>query len=237
MRMRLGTLLAGAAVALLLGGCGGGAMHAAATRVSVDGCTVGPHARRVVLRPGLRGVLVGGGRTTFVLTDESDEDLCAWQPFVRALNRHGYAALLYDYLDPTELPAEARAGVRAARAAGARRVVLMGASVGARGSIAAAASDPPGVVAVISLSAERTVASDPVDLVPRARHVTIPTLLVAARDDVFAQGATRPLDRAIAAHRKRALIVSGGDHGTALLTGKHAARVRNAIFAFVAAAG
>jgi pimeloyl-ACP methyl ester carboxylesterase len=208
--MRPSLLLA----ALALSGCG------AAPRASLDGCAHG--------RPVGHGVVVGTGATTFVLTNESDEDLCAWLPFTRTLERHGYSALLYDYTDPATLPAQVAA---AARAAGGRRIVLMGASVGARASIAAAAKAPPGVVAVVSLSAERTVRSDPTDLVRRARHVTIPTLLVSAREDPFAQDATRPLLHALAARRKRALIVGGADHGTALLTRR---AVRDTILTFVA---
>ena len=134
------------------------------------------------------------------------------------------------------MPADAAAGVTAARAAGARHVVLMGASVGARASIAAAAMHPAGVAAAVSLSAERTVRSDPTDLLGRARRVTVPTLLIAAREDPFVAGATLPLLRATAAHDKQALIVGGLDHGTALLTGAAGARVTQAILRFVAGA-
>jgi hypothetical protein len=167
----------------------------------VDGClTLGPSTHRVEIHPPggstIPGVLAGTGPTTFVLTNESNESLCSWLPFVRALRRHGYSALLYDYHDPTALPAEVRA---AARASGARRVVLMGASVGARASIEAAAAPPPVAIAVISLSAERTVRSDPTDLIGPARHVTIPALLISADDDPFAKAATRPLLGALAA--------------------------------------
>jgi alpha-beta hydrolase superfamily lysophospholipase len=88
----------------------------------------------------------------------------------------------------------------------------------------------------VSLSAERTVRSDATDLVGVARHVSAPTLLISARGDPFVDGATRPLLRALGAHDKRALILPGADHGTALLTDGAGRRVRATILAFVAAA-
>lgn len=232
---------------LLLTACGGTpspsakhAGHSVAAARRIDVClSLGPAARRVVLRPQGRtpvdAVLVGRGDTVFVLSDESDENLCSWLPFVAELRARGYAALLYDYLDPTQLPADAAAGARAALAAGARRAVLMGASVGARASIEAAASSPPGVSAVIALSAEQTVRSDPTDLTGPARRDRIATLLVDARHDPYVEGFTPLLFHALGERDKRALTLPGLDHGTALLTGQNGPRVRAAIFAFVSA--
>src|SRR5262249_19988671 len=137
--------------------------------------------------------------------------------------------------DPSQLPADAVAGARAALAAGARTTVLMGASVGARASVEAAASSPPGVSAVIALSAERSVRSDPTDLAAApARRDRIPTLLIGARQDPYVEGFTPVLLRALGGRDKRAVIVPGLDHGTALLGGENGPRVRAAIFAFVA---
>jgi pimeloyl-ACP methyl ester carboxylesterase len=212
----------------------------AAVARRIDGClALGPGTRRVVLRP--RGdepvdaVLVDRAGTVFVLSDESDENLCSWLPFVAELRARGYGALVYDYLDPSQLPADAAAGARAALAAGARHAVLMGASVGARASIEAAASSPPGVSAVIALSAERSVRSDPTDLTGPARRDRTPTLVIGARQDPFVEGFTPVLFGAIVARDKRALILPGLDHGTELLTDENARQVKAAIFAFVSA--
>ncbi|HET6866713.1 MAG TPA: alpha/beta hydrolase [Solirubrobacteraceae bacterium] len=249
MRPSVGALLTALVAALLLTACGGGtpssstthARHPAAAARRIDGClSLGPGARRVVLRPQggepVDAVLIGRASTVFVLSDESDENLCSWLPFVAELRARGYGALLYDYLDPSQLPADAAAGARAALAAGARRAVLMGASVGARASIEAAASRPPGVSAVIALSAEQSVRSDPTDLTGPARRDRIPALLVAARQDPYVERFTPVLLRALGSRDKRALILPGLDHGTALLTDRNGSRVRAAIFAFVSAA-
>ena len=247
---RVACVCAALALPALVAACGSGSGQTVSQTASqaatsstevrrVDGCValVG-EARAVALHPPrskpLHGVMLGSGTTAFVFSDESDEDLCSWLPFVKTLRTHGYSALLYDYVDPSALPADALAGAAAARAAGARRVILIGASVGARGSIKAASANPPGVVGVVSLSAERTVSSDPSDLVRRAAHVTLPALLISARGDPFAQGATGPLLRAMPSRHKRALILPGVDHGTALLTGDSGPRVQRAILAFAA---
>lgn len=229
--------------AVLLAGCGSvahPASHAHPRRpvARFDGCVrLGATARTIALRPrgatALTGVLMGTGSITVVLSDESDENLCSWLPFVGTLRAHGYSALLYDYVDPSEIAADARAGAAAALAVGGRRVVLMGASVGARASIKAASSHPPGVVGVISLSAERTVASDPADLIGPARKLTVPTLLISAREDPYLSGDTVALLGAVRARRKNALVVPGSDHGTALLSGSSGARVRAAVLSFL----
>jgi pimeloyl-ACP methyl ester carboxylesterase len=243
LRMRTGAAVNLCLISLigsLLAGCGSVQTNRVSAGRRIDGCvklTAG--TRTVELRPSggppLHGVLIGSGRTTFVLSNQSDEDLCSWLPFVRTLQAHGYSALLYDYTEPTQLPADARAAASAALAAGARGVVLMGASTGARASIEAAATRPRATIAVVSLAAEPTVSSDPTDLLTHARKVTIPTLLVSARADPFVNGATAPLLTALASPHKQALIVPGANHGTALLAGSVGARVRGTILHFVAA--
>jgi pimeloyl-ACP methyl ester carboxylesterase len=191
-----------------------------------------------VLRPAtgppLNAALIGGGSTAVVLTDESDENLCSWLPLVARLRAYGYSAVLYDYFDATELPGEVNAATRAALRAGAEHVVLMGASVGARASIEAAAAHPPRVVAVVTLSAEQWVRSDPTDLGAAARGVMSPTLLISSTADPFVAGFTPQLLRRLGTADKRALILPGLDHGTALLTDNYGPRVQAAILSFIA---
>ena len=234
-------------VVVLLAGCAGAATthtgqanRAAPALPPIDNCTgPGPGARVLRFRSGglaLTGVLFGTAPTTFVLSNESDENLCSWLPFVRPLERHGYSVLLYDYLDPTNYPAEAIAAARAALRAGSRQIVFMGASIGARASVEAAALHPAAVAAVITLSAERMTGNDATDLLTVAPHVHAPALLVSARDDPYVSGGiTGALLRALHSPRKRALVLPGADHGTSLLTDSYGPRVQSAIFAFVGA--
>jgi pimeloyl-ACP methyl ester carboxylesterase len=225
--------------ALLLAGCGGTPREHPRPPAAIDGCLLpGREVRRLELRPAngptpVPAVLVGRGRSAFVLSNESDENLCSWLAFTRTLRAHGYAVLLYDYLDPSSLPAEVIAAVQAVRSAGIPRVVLAGASVGARASIEAAATHPAGGTAVVSFSAEQTVRSDSTDLAQVAHLVTLPTLLISTRDDPYVAGFTPRLLRALAARDKRALILAGSDHGTAVLTSGDGSRVAATILGFV----
>jgi len=224
--------------AVLLTGCGGASTaHQRPPTPTLDGCVVlRPPIRSLLLHPvgsaPIPAALVGDSQTVFVLTNESDENLCSWLPFVTTLRAHGYSALLYDFLDASELRGEVAAGVNAALAAGARHVVLMGASVGARASILAA-GHRPGVLAVVSLSAEQFVRSDPTDLATQAPHDKTPTLLVSAREDPFVANFTLRLLHRLGSRDNHALILPGLDHGTALLTDSYAPHVQATILAFI----
>jgi hypothetical protein len=167
----------------VLAACGATAsIHHKPAPPTVDGCvSLAPAARMITLDPAgsppVQVVLLGRGKATFVLSNESDENLCSWLPFARTLEAHGYSAMLFDFVASPYLPAEAAAAAVAARAAGARHVILMGASVGGVASIQAAAARPPGLAAVVTLSAEPRLG--PSDL----RRVTSPTLMITASDD------------------------------------------------------
>jgi pimeloyl-ACP methyl ester carboxylesterase len=89
---------------------------------------------------------------------------------------------------------------------------------------------------VIALSAERTVRSDPSDLIGSARRDRLPTLVIGARADPFVEGFTPALRRALGSREKQALILPGLDHGTDLLSSENGRRVRAAIFAFLSRA-
>jgi pimeloyl-ACP methyl ester carboxylesterase len=121
----------------------------------------------------------------------------------------------------------------ALRGVGARRVVLIGASVGARAVLLAGVENPRGVVGLVALSAERTVTNSPGDLLADMGRVRLPVLSIGARGDPLTKygSDTRALDRKLA--HDRMLLVSGSDHGTELLDGRHGPRVRAAILGFL----
>ncbi|HET7172220.1 MAG TPA: hypothetical protein VFI18_11325 [Gaiellales bacterium] len=235
-RMRTAAALATVSLAAACSSGGAASSHRVTTP-GLDGCVHAGPGVRIVAAPSapgpIRVAVLGTGATAAVFTNESDLDLCSWLPFARSLARNGVRALLYDYRYTTQH--DALTVAREARRLGAKRVVLVGASVGARGSLAAAAGAPRGLVdAVVSLSAERVTREGVPDLFPVVRHLRAPTLYVAARNDPYATGTDAPqLYRRTAATRKRLVLVPGTAHGVKLLEGAAGARVRGIVTAFI----
>jgi pimeloyl-ACP methyl ester carboxylesterase len=216
---------------VLLAGCGGGG-HATDTATSaahpapgLDGCLRPGPGVRIADVGGAQAGIVGTGTTGIVLLNESDESLCSWAPFARTLARAGYRALLTDVTAATQVDF-APVAARYLRAHGAKRIVLMGASVGARASLAAAARGH--VDAAVALSAEQLTSNGPPDLLGILPHLEVPTLMVYTRDDGYIGGMdiARNLYRHIAAKDKHLLILPGDAHGTATLPKAQAAILR-----------
>lgn len=191
------------------------------------GHAVRPAAPRVVTFGGLHGTLFGSGRDGVVLADQSDRGRESWAPFARFLAAHGLRVLTFDYGDgfPED---EVAAAARELRRLGTRRVVLAGASEGAKAAVMAGADPPAGAVAVVSLSAERYAQRR--DVLPYARRLKLPALFVTARDDGYAEDDTPLLERAAASAGKRLLVVPGEAHGVDLTP---RADVRTAVLRFV----
>jgi pimeloyl-ACP methyl ester carboxylesterase len=87
------------------------------------------------------------------------------------------------------------------------------------------------------MSGEREVPGDPRDLLPVARQVRLPVLIVGSRKDGYTSfGAdTRALHRAVPAKVNLLLLLSGGDHGVDLLADDHGGVVSSAIERFLIA--
>jgi pimeloyl-ACP methyl ester carboxylesterase len=220
---------------VLLAGCGGGG-HPTNTATStpagtprpaagLDGCLRPGPGVRIAEVGGAQAGIVGTGSTGIVLLNESDENLCSWVPFARTLAGAGYRALLTDVTAATQ-DDFAPVAARYLRAHGAERVVLMGASVGARASLAAAARVH--VDAAVALSAEQLTTNGPPDLLGILPHLRVPTLMVYTRDDGYIGGMdiARNLYRHVAAKDKHLLILPGDAHGTATLPKAKAAILR-----------
>jgi dienelactone hydrolase len=145
-------------------------------------------------------------------------------------------SVVFDYAAASR-EGEVLAAARWLRAHGARRVVLVGASIGGRAVVTAAARARPGEVdAVVSLSGERILGAQR-DLLVDARRLRVPTLWVSSANDGYTNFATetRQLYRSARGHARpdRLLVVGGDDHGIDLLTGSRARRVVPAVTAFI----
>jgi pimeloyl-ACP methyl ester carboxylesterase len=176
--------------------------------------------------------IVGAGPRVVVLSNQSDENLCSWRPLSARLVASGYRVVLWDYGGGPPAD-ELTAVARRLRSSGATRLVLMGASKGAKVSLIAAAQIRPVVPGVVSLSAE-SMLLPAIMVLDSVRHVHCPLLLVTAEQDAFGSAqAARQFLSAAPSRDKHLVAVPGTDHGTALLTGRPTATTLPAITAFL----
>jgi pimeloyl-ACP methyl ester carboxylesterase len=194
--------------------------------------------------------VLGSGRTGVVLATEYPADLCSWLPEALVLQQRGFRVLLFDFrgfgLSTQPPPAKQRRFVedvvgaaRELRARGAKRVYLMGASLGATSSIIAATRVRPLVAGVVSLSGEANlngrVATTGLDAETAAKRLKVPVLYAVARGDPL----TPPADvvRMRAALRSKGSSVhvfAGTFHGWDMLyLAPYRARVDALIRAFL----
>ncbi|HEU5418750.1 MAG TPA: alpha/beta hydrolase [Streptosporangiaceae bacterium] len=216
------------------------AASSGAAAPALDGCFTAARAaiRRTITKvPGRGGdtltlATIGSGHRTVVLSNESDENLCSWLPFATRLAAARYRVVVWDYgVNPA--PGELARLVRHLRSQGATRIVLMGASEGAKASLIAGARIRPAVQGVVSLSAE-PVLQPGIVVVRSVRRLRSPLLLVTARQDPFGSAQAAPDFLAAARSQDKRLVrVAGSDHGTALLAGRSAARTMPAVLAFL----
>ena len=110
----------------------------------------------------LAGAVTGSGPVGAVLIHEYPRDLCGWLPYARYLGRRGVQALAFDLrcFGASACPngrghavTDVAAAVAELHRRGARRVALVGASMGGAIAVVAAARLHP--AAVIDLSGER----------------------------------------------------------------------------------
>jgi pimeloyl-ACP methyl ester carboxylesterase len=177
---------------------------------------------------------LGSGRLGVVFANDSDNETCTWSSEARALAAKGYAVAVFETVGNYGFEArEVKAVAAALRRAGARRVALIGASVGARAVLQVGAQRPDWLAGVVALSAERRINSNPSDLLPVGRRIRVPVLSVGSRQDPYTSFGkdTRAWDRTIP--DDKALMLSGSGHGVEFLSGPHGPRVRAAVMAFL----
>jgi pimeloyl-ACP methyl ester carboxylesterase len=183
-----------------------------------------------------------GARTAVVLAHQSNGDLCEWAPYARRLARSGFFAFPFDLRGHGSskggqrygrLGLDVAAAVRAVRRLGARRVVVVGASLGGIAGVVGAASIRPRVDGLVAVSAPARIAGR-LDALPSARRLDVPTLYVVAEQDVSAPydfpADAGLLYEATPTAEKRLELVPGSLHGVALVAAS--ARVRSLLEAF-----
>jgi pimeloyl-ACP methyl ester carboxylesterase len=217
-----------------------GLVRGAAAAPRWDSCTAkqGDLTFRAADGTKLAGHRFGTGTVGVVLAHQSDDDLCAWVPYAQRLARLGYLALVFDFRNVGASQArgypaniryggDAAAAVQEARALGAKKVFVVGASLGGSAALQAAVNTRPRVDGVISVSG----AADLSNAIASVPHLQAPVLYIAGTGDVdFANDAKR-LYRATKETTKKLVLLDDSRHGTALVGGN--ARARALIEAFL----
>jgi pimeloyl-ACP methyl ester carboxylesterase len=171
----------------------------------------------------LTGIVVGNGSTGVVFAHQVGGERHQWLPFARELAKKGYRALVFDMRGygassgaaNTSPDLDVIAAAGQLRRRGAKRIVLIGASMGGTGVVAAAPRIRPAINGVVELSAPTAFGG--ADALAAAKKLKAPALFVAGRDDGDFAAATRALYKAAATKNKQLRIVASSWHGVDLL--------------------
>lgn len=224
---------------------------APACRGSAGPPTAPPAGSRTVAFPSADGVrlegrILGEGSVGIVLSHMRPADQRSWWSFAEDLADAGYLVLTYDFRgycpggvggcsqgerELGEIWRDVLGAIDFIRSEGARRVVLIGASMGGTASLLAAAQDGVSVEAVIALSAPAsfegmTLTPDVLTRIDAAKLFIAGTGDDRAPDDAQALYAASPPP-------KRVEILTTDAHGTDILSGNQAGRARTLILQYL----
>ena len=199
-----------------------------------DGCTPKAGDIRFSAADGTKlvGHRYGSGTTAVVLVHQIRGSICQWAPYAKRLASLGYTAFALDLRGNGDsqrraYPANQRYGgdvaaaVKAVRRLGARKVFLVGASLGGSAAISAAANTRPGVDGVVSVSG----AADLAGAIDAVTHVQVPSLFVAGADDTdFATDARRLYAASPAKDKTLEVLPGAYEHGTQLVAARSGVR-------------
>jgi pimeloyl-ACP methyl ester carboxylesterase len=192
------------------------------------GCAPGPDLHfRAADGTRLVGHRFGHGKVAIVLAHQYGGDVCEWTPYAQRLATLGYTAIAFDLRGfgrsqhrtgaaLFRYDQDVAAAAKLARARGATKVLLVGASIGANAVVVAGASIKPPVDGVVSLSAPSTFR---LDAVSAAKKLDVPVLYVAGTIDeggIYRQDA-RALYASTAAADKAITLVATAEHGVQLV--------------------
>jgi pimeloyl-ACP methyl ester carboxylesterase len=228
---------AAAALLVLLGGSASAAPQPEAHSCAKSGSI------RFRAADGLRlaGHRFGRGATAVVFAHEVRGSACQWVPFARSLAGKGYLTVAFDFRGygdsqnprrsaSSRLAADVIAAAKKSRQLGAKKVFVVGASMGGTAVILAAANARTVINGVIAVSAPRSFGR--MDAEAAAHRLQTPVLYLAGdKDPGFADDA-RVLYEATASSDRTLEILDSGQHGV-FLAAQPAAR--SLIESFVAA--
>lgn len=183
----------------------------------------------------LDGAVLGSGPVGVVLGHQYPAELCGWWPFADYLARHGMHVLLFDFRCQGEstCPADAHgsyvddmlAAVAELRSRGAKRVFLMGASLGGTVAMMAGPRLSPPPAGVVSLSGEADLGylaggSTRLDALSSVPGLRAPFLQVMARGDqaVSVADARKLEQRAGSRETKLIVLPAPFGHGWNIVT-------------------
>jgi pimeloyl-ACP methyl ester carboxylesterase len=155
----------------------------------------------------------GQGDTAVVLLHQSDGGLCQWTPYADGLTAVGLRGFAVDIKGPTRVE-DTVAAVEYLRSQGAKKVYLVGASMGGTTALAAAAKTT--VDGVISLSAPSIYSG--MDAATAVKSITVPVLFAAGEYDGSFGTDAQELYAACASKQKRLILLPSGSHGVSLLS-------------------
>jgi alpha-beta hydrolase superfamily lysophospholipase len=191
------------------------------------GKTFGVVARPMWLRTSdhlrLYAIEAGRGASAVILLHETPATLCGWLPFVPKLTAAGLRVFAFDLRGFGDSQAgtgtsahsygrDLRAAIDEARAAGARHVILIGASYG--GAVALNFAPRLDESALISISGEATFPQANLNGLAAIPSLNVPLLIVGSRHDHWLPVTTaRALIRRAGTRDKRLVLYPGSYHG------------------------
>jgi pimeloyl-ACP methyl ester carboxylesterase len=185
----------------------------------------GPGTRHVTFGPAkLEGAILGKGSTGMVLAHQNGGSACQWLPNALEFVAQGYRVLIFNFSgfggSPSGSPSrqsDVEEAIKALRADGVRKTVLIGASMGGTAVLAAAGAVTPPVDAVVALSAPQVFGG--ADAGSAAPKLTMPVFYAAgANENVYALGAQLMHDSSKASPDAQLVLASGSAaHGVALV--------------------